>query len=162
VCKYVTKGSDHAAFGLGKTGNTNEIKIYESGRYISSSKAAWKILGFHIHDRYPAITHLDVHLENGQRVYFTANNVAERIENPPTTTLQAFFQICQTNNFARTLLYPQVVWYYVWKNKNFVRRKQGQNVEGWPGVKKDTALGRVIQSTQTMLNVTSFVFFFIT
>ncbi|XP_060879154.1 uncharacterized protein LOC132951353 [Metopolophium dirhodum] len=140
VCKYVTKGSDHAAFRLGKTDNTDEIKIYESGRYISSSEAAWKILGFHIHDRYPAFTHLDVHLENGQRVYFTANNVAERIENPPTTTVQAFFQICQTDNFARTLLYPQVVSYYVWKNKNFVRRKQGQNVEGWPGVKKDTAL----------------------
>ncbi|XP_025405020.1 uncharacterized protein LOC112679444 [Sipha flava] len=142
VCKYVTKGSDHAAFGLGKSDHTDEIKIYESGRYISSSEAAWKILGFYIHDRYPAIIHLDVHLENGQRVYFTANNVAERIENPPTT-LQAFFQICQTDNFARTLLYPQVASYYVWKNKNFVRRKQGQNVEGWPGVKKDTALGRV-------------------
>ncbi|KAL4104185.1 hypothetical protein QTP88_019494 [Uroleucon formosanum] len=27
--------------------------------------------------------------------------------------------------------------------KNFVRRKQGQNVEGWLGVKKDTSLGRV-------------------
>ncbi|KAL4112576.1 hypothetical protein QTP88_016331 [Uroleucon formosanum] len=125
VCKYVTKGSDHAAFGLGKTDNTDEIKIYKSGRYISSSEAAWKILGFHIHDRYPAITHLDVHLENGQRVYFTVNNVAERIENPPTTTLQAFFQICQTDNFARTLLYPKVA------------------SLGWPGVKKDTALGRV-------------------
>ncbi|KAL4141455.1 hypothetical protein QTP88_004092 [Uroleucon formosanum] len=103
VCKYVTKGSDHAAFGLGKTDNRDEIKIYESGRYISSSEAAWKILGFHIHDR---------------------------IKNPPTTTLQAFFLICQSDNFARTLLYPQVASYYVWKNKNFVRRKQGQNVKG--------------------------------
>ncbi|KAL4098553.1 hypothetical protein QTP88_023139 [Uroleucon formosanum] len=129
VCKYVTKGSDHAAFGLGKTDNTDKIKLYESGRYISSSEAAWKILGFHTHDRYLAITHLDIHLENRQRVYFTANNVTERIENPPTTTFQAFFQICQTDNFARTLLYPQVASYYVWKNKNFVRRKQGQNVE---------------------------------
>jgi hypothetical protein len=53
VCKYVTKGSDHAAFGLGKTDNTNEIKIYESGRYIRSLEAAWKIVGFYIHDRYP-------------------------------------------------------------------------------------------------------------
>jgi len=79
ACKYVTKGSDQAAFGLGKTDNTDEIKIYESGRYISSSEAAWKILGFHIHDRYSAITHLDVRLENGHRVYFTADNVTERI-----------------------------------------------------------------------------------
>lgn len=52
LCEYITKGSDHAAFGLGKTDNTNEIKIYESGRYISSSEAAWKILGFYIYDRY--------------------------------------------------------------------------------------------------------------
>jgi len=63
----------------------------------SNSETAWKILGFHIHDRYPAITHLDVHLENGQCVYFIADNVSERIENPPTTTLQAFFLICQTD-----------------------------------------------------------------
>jgi len=71
------------------------------------------------------------------------NNVAERIENPSTTTFQAFFQICQTDNIARILLYPQVVSYYVWKNKNFVIRKQGKDIEGWPRVKKDTALGRV-------------------
>lgn len=90
---------------------------------------------------YVFIYTIGIQLEN-ERVYFTTNNVAERIENPPTT-LQAFFQICQTDNFARTLLYPQVASYYVWKNKNFVRCKQGQNVESWPGVKKDTTLSRI-------------------
>lgn len=73
-------------FGLGKTYNTEEIKIHESDRYISSFEAAWKILDFHIHDRYTAITHLDFHLEHGQRVYFTADNVTDRIENPAKTT----------------------------------------------------------------------------
>lgn len=141
VCKYVTKGSDQAAFGLGN--DIDEIKMYESGRYISSSEAVWRILGFNIHDRYPAITHLDVHLENGQRVYFTEQNIAERLENPPTTTLQGFFQICQTDDFAKTLLYSEVPSYYVWQNNKFIRRKRGQDVEGLPGVKKDSALGRV-------------------
>lgn len=30
----------------------DEIKIYESNRYISSSEVAWRILGFHLHDNY--------------------------------------------------------------------------------------------------------------
>lgn len=73
VCKYITKGSDQADLGLEKNGEIDEIKIYECGRYISSSEAIWRILGVSIRDNY-----LDVHLENG-RVYFTANNVHERL-----------------------------------------------------------------------------------
>lgn len=55
----------------------------------------------------------------------------------------AFFELCQRDEFAKTLLYHEVPSYYVWNNKNFIRRKRGQDVEGWPGVKKDSALGRV-------------------
>jgi len=35
---YVIKGSDHTAFSLGKTDNTDEIKIYKRGKYIISSE----------------------------------------------------------------------------------------------------------------------------
>lgn len=121
----------------------DEVKIYESGRFISSSEAVWRILGFQIHDRYPTVTNLDVHLENGQRVYFTSTNLKERLANPPITTLLAFFELCQVDEFAKTLLYLEVPAYYVWQNKKFTRRKRGQDVTGWPGVKKDSALGRV-------------------
>lgn len=71
VCKYINKGSDMAVFGLRRENENDEIVRYQMGRYINSNEAVWRILGFPIHDRYPAVQHLTIHLENGQRVYFT-------------------------------------------------------------------------------------------
>ncbi|CAE1165494.1 unnamed protein product [Acanthosepion pharaonis] len=60
------------------------------------------------------------------------------------TTLKAFFKLCRQDEFARTLLYPDVPSYYVWIKKNtWARRKCETNVGGYPGVKKDATLGRV-------------------
>ncbi|XP_071575058.1 uncharacterized protein [Temnothorax nylanderi] len=141
ICKYVNKGSDQAVFAL--ESEKNEVKMYENGRYISSSEAVWRILAFPIHERYPSVFHLNVHLENGQRVYFNSINLIERINNPPQTTLLAFFELCKTDEFAKTLLYYEVPSYYVWKNNEFERRKRGKDVDGWLGIKKDHVLGRV-------------------
>ena len=92
ICKYVNKGSDQAIFGLEKDGSTfDEIQRYVMGRYISSNEALWRILDFSIHERYPTVVHLAVHLENGQRIYFTDDNLQRRINEPPNTTLTAFF-----------------------------------------------------------------------
>ena len=55
---------------------------------------------------------MDVHLENGQRVYFDHINVRERVENPRNTKLVAFFKLCQEDNFAKTLQYEDVSSYY--------------------------------------------------
>ncbi|XP_077273719.1 uncharacterized protein LOC143903730 [Temnothorax americanus] len=141
ICKYVNKGSDQAVFAL--ESEKDEVKMYESGRYISSSEAVWRILAFPIHERYPSVFHLNVHLENGQRVYFNSTNLIERMNNPPQTTLLAFFELCKTDEFAKTLLYYEVPSYYVWKNNKFERRKRGKDVDGWSGIKKDHVLGRV-------------------
>ncbi|GFV99038.1 ATP-dependent DNA helicase [Trichonephila clavipes] len=65
-----------AVFGVGNvTAPLDEINQYQLGRYISSNEAVWRILSFPIHERHPTVIHLAVHLENGQRVYFTADNV---------------------------------------------------------------------------------------
>ena len=141
ICKYVNKGSDQATFGF--ENQKDEVTRYESGRYISSSEAVWRILAFHIHERYPTVLHLAVHLENGQRVYFNSVNLSDRVTNPAQTTLLAFFELCKSDTFAKTLLYSEVPAYFVWKNNRFQRRKRGKDVEAWPGVKKDNALGRV-------------------
>ncbi|XP_076299883.1 uncharacterized protein LOC143218539 [Lasioglossum baleicum] len=109
ICKYVNKGSDMAVFGLANPNTpVNEVEQFQMGRYISSNEAVWRILGFDIHERFPAVIHLSVHLENGQRVYFTEENAAQRAADPPNTTLTAFFQLCATDEFAKTLLYHEV------------------------------------------------------
>ena len=106
ILKYVNKGSDQAVFSVqGNDRQLDEIENFQTGRYISTNEAVWRILNFPIHDRYPAVTHLDVHLENGQRVYFTAETAAQRAQQSPRTTLTAFFESCTTDPFAETLLY---------------------------------------------------------
>ncbi|XP_054281787.1 uncharacterized protein LOC128999354 [Macrosteles quadrilineatus] len=78
VCKYIHKGSDQAAFNLVKGAQLDNLKdevtIYQTGRYLSSNEAAWRIFGFPVHERKPTVTHLSVHLENGQRQLRTVNN----------------------------------------------------------------------------------------
>ncbi|GBP20921.1 hypothetical protein EVAR_80741_1 [Eumeta japonica] len=45
----------------------DEITLYQIGRYISSNEAAWRIFGFPIHERDPAVVQLAIHLENDIR-----------------------------------------------------------------------------------------------
>lgn len=141
LCKYVNKGSDQAAFTL--ENKFDEVSRHLVGRYISSSEAAWRMFCFPIHERYPPVMHLAVHLENRQRVYITTDNITDRVQIPPMTTLLAFFELCKVDNFAKGLLYCDVPAYYVWKNNRFIRRKQGKPVAGHPGVKQDDVIGRV-------------------
>lgn len=92
ICKYVNKGSDMAVFGVENTTASNdEVTQYQLGRYISSNEAVWRILSFSIHERYPTVVHLAVHLENGQSVYFTSENVRARAMSSTPTTLTEFF-----------------------------------------------------------------------
>ncbi|XP_071941099.1 uncharacterized protein [Antedon mediterranea] len=124
----------------------DEITQYQEARYVGSMEAAMRILGFPIHQRYPPVFQLSIHLENGQRVYFTEEN-ARRIAlgTPPKTMLTAFFTLCQTDDFAQSLLYVEVPQYYTWHNKakKWNRRKQGVPSESSPGVFRSPCLGRV-------------------
>lgn len=70
--------------------NNDEITLYQIGRYVSSNEAVWRIFGFPIHERDPAVIHLVVHLENGLRVFFTTDTATDRAINPPKTTLTEF------------------------------------------------------------------------
>ncbi|GFU32382.1 uncharacterized protein LOC104236095 [Trichonephila clavipes] len=82
----------------------DEINQYQLGRYISSNEAVWRILSFPIHERHPTVIHLAVHLENGQRVCFTADNIRARALVPPATTLIAFYSLCQDDLLPKLLL----------------------------------------------------------
>ncbi|XP_075158174.1 uncharacterized protein LOC142231451 [Haematobia irritans] len=143
ICKYVTKGSDMAVFSVQNP--KDEISQYQMARYISSNEAVWRIFGFPIHERYPAVVHLPVHLENGNRVYFTGANAQALAEAGGRTKLTAFFELCQYDIFAATLLYAQIPTYFVWNNgtKTFQRRKQGKRVYGYSHLFSSDALGRL-------------------
>ncbi|XP_016661099.1 uncharacterized protein LOC107884118 [Acyrthosiphon pisum] len=136
------RGSDRATFSVNR--ENDEITNYLNGRYICTSEAFWRIYNFEIHDRDPTVKHLAVHLENGQRVFFNANNLHQVIENPRKTTLAAFFELCSHDNFAKTLLYHEVPSYYTWDDsRGWLKRRRGKDVPGWTGIKMDTAIGRI-------------------
>ena len=77
VLKYVTKGCDQAVISLQQAeqapSNVNEINNFQHGRYVGGSEAAWRILDNTMHEHHPPVVQLAIHLENGQRVYFTMN-----------------------------------------------------------------------------------------
>lgn len=135
-------GSDQATF---KFQNENdEIEVFQSNLYISSSDAVWRVLAFPIHECYPPVIHLDIHLENGQKIYFNPDNVLERVENPKNTTLLAFFKLCQDDAFTRTLMHEMPFYYTFNKTRDtFNKRKIGYAVERHPGVIKDSSIGRI-------------------
>lgn len=85
----MNKGSDLDVFRIENTNvnaspvnNIDEIMLCQIDRYISSNEAVWRMFGFPIHKRNPAVIHLAVHLENGQRVFFTNETAIDRAINP--------------------------------------------------------------------------------
>jgi len=65
---------------------------------------------------YPNIIHLRVHPENGQRAYFSNENIEKKASGPPETTLTAFFKLCQAHDFAKTLFNYEIPKFYTWDN----------------------------------------------
>ena len=146
VLKYVNKGSDQAIFSIQVENQNDEILQYQEARYVGSMEAAYRILGFPMHEHYPPVTQLSVHLENGQRVYFDESTAHTIANSPaPRTTLTEFFALCNTDDFASTLLYVQVPEYYTWNksSKKWCRRKRGVAVEEEFGVYASECIGRV-------------------
>ena len=92
-------------------------------------QASWRLFGFPIHEHSPPITRLDVHLPNGQRVYFNAEaNLANLVAQPRQTKLTAFFELNQSDPFARTLLYVDIPKHYRWVNGSWKIRQQQPNL----------------------------------
>lgn len=149
ICKYVHKGSDKAVFAVQNVNDNDEITRYQMGRYISSNEAIWRIFTFPIHERDPAVIHLAVHLENGQRVYFTEQTALQQALTAPKTTLTEFFNLCcrqdVVGQFARTLMYTDVPKFFTWnkQSKNWEPRKRGIPVPGFTDIFMTNTLGRL-------------------
>ncbi|KAI6647771.1 hypothetical protein LOD99_8486 [Oopsacas minuta] len=70
-------------------------------KLLSTNKEAlWRLFSFPIHERYPTVVHLSVHLENGQRVYFTQDSVHRQLE------AQANLPLLHSSNFAGKMTLP--------------------------------------------------------
>ena len=111
--------------------------------------------GFSIHEHYPLVVQLAVHLENAQRVYFNPDdtNLRERLAAPPKSTLTAFFDLCNKpdeRDFTSNLLYAEVPKHYVWNATRKVFTRRNSCPCSWEGLHSPPPTERVL-----LLEVTS-------
>jgi hypothetical protein len=75
----------------------DEIKIYQDGRYVSTSKAKHRLYGFDLHKEHPNVIRLAVHLKGRQTILFQEGTDATAVLNRnPHTTLTAWFAFNKT------------------------------------------------------------------
>ena len=141
LCKYVNKGNDRAAAAVHVEGQPrDEIAEYEDMRSVGSSEACWHIFGFPIHDRFPPVLALRVHLHEEQQIVFDENTEMDALENQRETELTAFFEFnrkairqgCAPEELPKYVEMPKK-YRYDKKSKEWVLRKQ----------KGDKVIGRV-------------------
>ncbi|XP_076066133.1 uncharacterized protein LOC143039775 [Oratosquilla oratoria] len=117
VTKYVNKGCDKILYTKPKEGEpVNEVRNYLEARYINANETTWKIFKFLIHRSFPPITSLDLYLENENKNYYRETDLEHKISEQANqdTQLTAFFKLCKTNEFAKTLYYPEVPSHFVY------------------------------------------------
>ena len=83
-----------------------------------------------------------------QRIYFNDTEQARRIvaNDPPQTTLTAFFKLCSEGDFAKTLLYAEVPFYFTWRDKKWNQRKKEIPVDSYIGYFKSEPVGKGLHS----------------
>nr|XP_043639442.1 uncharacterized protein LOC122610526 [Erigeron canadensis] len=125
--KYINKGPDRVTAAVYKTnadgdGNTvnppvDEVKQYLDCRYVSASEAAWRIFGFDIHYRFPAVEVLPFHCENEQSiVYDDDSNLFDVVTNPTVkhSMFTQWMEMNKVDRFAKNLKYVDFPKHYVY------------------------------------------------
>lgn len=77
INKYIYKGSDQTTVEMSR--ETDEIKKYLSGRYISPVEAVWRLMEFPMHEEFPTVYQLPVHLPGEQPIVFDTNATPDEI-----------------------------------------------------------------------------------
>ena len=146
--KYCNKGADAASLGVaadssankdkqpGNSEGVDEIAEYIKSRYLSWCEAVWRLLGFEIHEKFPAVERLHVHLPGMNIVAVSEEDVLEDVVSDPDSTkstLTEWFLANQIFPAARKYTYCEFPNYYTWNNKR----------KTWEGHRRGTKIGRL-------------------
>ena len=90
-------------------------------RTVGATEAFWRLYEFDLHNRYPTVVSLDIHLKNEQLMFFEGNtNLQEEVESGPKfTNLTSFFLYNEQNEVGvnNELTYIQFPSRFAWKQK---------------------------------------------
>jgi hypothetical protein len=113
--KYLTKGTDRALAAVAEEGQEiDEVSDYENRRVLGAAEAHWRMYSFPLHDRYPAVKSLSVHLPGREQLLFNAADPAAALEK--TTELQRYLNRPQGELFDQ-VTYTQYYAHYIELNK---------------------------------------------
>ena len=107
ILRSITKGADFIKAKI--MCDDDEIEAYRSARYIPAAEAAWRLLGFHVMDRYPSFSPLRLHLPDEQKTSLstslfpvkskTRQSVSFSLEVGPLRTKDVHFCSCGTTTW---------------------------------------------------------------
>ena len=115
----------------------DEITRYQAARWIGTHEAIWRLLGYPLDWRYPAVQSLAVHAEHGEHVLFRDDTDIQTIQ-APLTTLTAFIAYNNECHLDRTrqagmpksslhLRYADMPTEFTWQTNNWKPRKRRTN-----------------------------------
>ena len=144
--KYIHKESDRAQVAIAQGADApgqnvqpeavDEIKRYLNARYITPHEACWRILYYPLHQEWPPVVRLQVHLEGEQMVTFNENDDLQYIIDTAAnkdTTLTAWFKANEKYPWANQYTYVEFPKYFVWK----------QETQEWKPRTKGMAVARI-------------------
>lgn len=106
------------------------MTAYHLCRYVCGPEAAHRIFGFDIHHRSISVERLPFHLPNQKYVAFHEKENLEKVcqrAGMRNSKLEAFFQLCQTNDDAKNFTYQEIPEHFVWDSSDCLwqKRKKG-------------------------------------
>lgn len=130
--KYLYKGPDKSTMVIK---GFDEVDNYVKNRTVSSVEAFYRIRSFKMHNEYPSVFRLPVHLEDNHCVYYDpdCNNdeqIKELLENNRKTPLTEWFNYNKNNDDFRDTLYEDFATKFIWNKstKTWKRRIIKRNV----------------------------------
>ena len=133
IHKYIYKGSDKATVEIRGQNGLNEVEMHLQARYVSPAEAIVQLFEFPVHEEFPPVTRLPVHLEGQQPVYFGDNATADQLAGAAERArshLMAFFDYNRDYTDGREVLYIDFLATYVYKQelKTWQPRQRGFSI----------------------------------
>ena len=104
-------------------GITSEIEQYRRTRYVSAAEATWRMLGYEMMSRDPAVTVVHAHLEGEHNVMYPSNATDEfrrQCANDAVSDLMRYFKRPLDHIFNRLTLLDYFESYTITKKKKMI------------------------------------------
>ena len=132
IYKYVHKGADVSTVTIANDIDKDEISQFVNARTIDPYDSHWRIQGYKVQEREPAVMKLAIHVEDQHSVCFQEGRAEQALETVKPTTLMAYFDLNKEDTEAQGIKYQDIPEYFTWditKHKWNRRKKQPKDGE---------------------------------